>query len=165
MIQLKRNSFLRLSNLLLFGLAALALSVSVPTVQAAPASNQSEVRSVQESLKDKGYYQGNVDGVLGPQTRSALREYQKAESLPETGRLDSQTAAKLGVKPGSESANSKSEDLKEAGKSVKKGGKEFGHEVTKGKPVAAGKDLGKSIGHAAKKTGKAVKKAASPKDE
>lgn len=159
----QRYSSYRLPYLLLVGLFGVALSVSVTTLQGAPAINKSEVRSVQQNLKDNGYYNGNVDGLMGPQTRDAIRKYQKAESLPVTGRLDSPTAAKLGVKE-TESQNPEKQDLKQAGKSVKKGGKKFGHEMSKGKPVAAGKEFGKSVGHAAKKTGQAVKKAASPKD-
>ncbi|HEX5484297.1 MAG TPA: peptidoglycan-binding domain-containing protein [Terriglobia bacterium] len=153
----------RLPYFLLAGLFGVALSLSVTALQAAPAINQSEIRSVQQNLKDNGYYNGNVDGLMGPQTREAIRKYQTAENLPVTGRVDSQTAAKLGVK-GTESQNPEAKDLKQAGKSVKKGGKKFGHEMSKGKPVAAGKEFGKSVGHAAKKTGQAVKKAVSPKD-
>lgn len=163
MNQSKRSSSYRLAYFLLTGLFGLALSVSITPLQAAPATDKSEVRSVQQNLKDNGYYNGNVDGLMGPQTREAIRKYQKAESLPVTGRLDSQTAGKLGVK-GTESQNPEKKDLKQAGTSVKKGGKKFGHEMSKGKPVAAGKEFGKSVGHAAKKTGQAVKKAASPKD-
>ena len=111
----------------------------------------------QESLRDKGYSPGPIDGILGPQTRAAIREYQKAESLPVTGRLDSETAGKLGV--GSESAGG---NFKGAGKEIKEGGQEAGHEMKEGKPVAAGKELGKGVGRMGKKIGKGVKKAVDP---
>jgi hypothetical protein len=55
------------------------------------------VRSVQEALKAKGYDPGPIDGVFGPKTQTALKEFQKAESLPESGHQDAQTLAKLGV--------------------------------------------------------------------
>jgi membrane-bound lytic murein transglycosylase B len=45
-----------------------------------------DITKVQESLRDKGYYHAHVDGVLGPQTREAIRQYQKEENLPVTGR-------------------------------------------------------------------------------
>ena len=53
----------------------------------------------QQTLHEKGYYNGPIDGIIGPQTRNAIREYQKAEDLPINGELDAQTAAKLGVSP------------------------------------------------------------------
>jgi hyperosmotically inducible protein len=55
------------------------------------------VRRVQEALKDKGHDPGQIDGVLGPQTQQALREFQKAENLPATGQLDGRTVARLGL--------------------------------------------------------------------
>ena len=40
---------------------------------------------------------GTADGVMGPKTRQALREFQKKEGLKESGRLDAETMDKLGV--------------------------------------------------------------------
>jgi peptidoglycan hydrolase-like protein with peptidoglycan-binding domain len=56
-----------------------------------------QVKAVQQALKDKGMDPGEVDGKMGPKTQSALREYQKKEGLKESGRLDTETMAKLGV--------------------------------------------------------------------
>jgi peptidoglycan hydrolase-like protein with peptidoglycan-binding domain len=55
------------------------------------------VRAIQEALKSKGHDPGPIDGILGPQTAAALKGFQKAEKLPESGRGDAQTLAKLGV--------------------------------------------------------------------
>jgi peptidoglycan hydrolase-like protein with peptidoglycan-binding domain len=52
---------------------------------------QGDVRQVQERLKEAGFNPGPVDGQLGPQTREALKEYQKAHGLPRTGQLDEPT--------------------------------------------------------------------------
>jgi peptidoglycan hydrolase-like protein with peptidoglycan-binding domain len=52
---------------------------------------QTDVRQVQERLKEAGFNPGPVDGQLGPQTREALKEYQKAHGLPQTGQLDEPT--------------------------------------------------------------------------
>jgi lipid-binding SYLF domain-containing protein len=68
-------------------------------VEPASSSRKSTIMRAQESLHEKGYYSGSIDGIIGPLTRKALREYQKAESLPINGQLDAQTAAKLGVTP------------------------------------------------------------------
>ena len=42
---------------------------------------------------------------------------------------------------------------------------EFGHEMKKGKPVAAGKEMGKSVGRAGEKVGEGVKEAVSPESD
>ncbi len=57
----------------------------------------SDVRAAQQALRDKGYDPGPIDGKMGPKTTTALRQYQKAENLTATGKLDAPTADKLGV--------------------------------------------------------------------
>ena len=69
---------------------------------------KNEVRKVQETLRGKGYYGGKVDGVFGLRTRAGIRVYQKAQSLPITGQVDTRTAAALGVRPESNWDNSQS---------------------------------------------------------
>src|SRR6266487_151094 len=36
------------------------------------------IANVQSALQQQGYYQGEVDGLLGPQTRAAITDYQRA---------------------------------------------------------------------------------------
>lgn len=57
------------------------------------------VNELQEALRNKGHYRGQIDGVLGLRTRASIRAYQKAENLPVTGNLDKETAGRLGVRP------------------------------------------------------------------
>jgi peptidoglycan hydrolase-like protein with peptidoglycan-binding domain len=59
--------------------------------------NPQLVRSVQEALKQKGYDIGTVDGQLGPNTESALRQFQQAQGISQSGNLDQQTLSALGV--------------------------------------------------------------------
>jgi Putative peptidoglycan binding domain len=59
--------------------------------------DRQQVKSAQEALKDKGFDPGEIDGAMGPRTTAALREFQKAEGLRVTGRLDSETRSKLGI--------------------------------------------------------------------
>jgi peptidoglycan hydrolase-like protein with peptidoglycan-binding domain len=137
-------------------LGALCLSLA-PMASAAdkPAGlDRQDIEKVQKSLADKGFHPGPADGVLGRQTRVGIREYQKSESLPVTGRLDAQTAGKLGVGPESIGG-----EFKGAGQEAGKGGQEMGHEMKAGKPLAAGKEFGKGIGRAGQKVGQGVKKA------
>lgn len=147
-----KNSICRSAVLALVATGTLALGL--PSVANAADLNRDDVKKVQQSLIDKGYQSGSVDGVLGPRTRAGLRQYQKAESLPVTGRLDTETAGKLGVGPESIGGN-----FKGAGTEVAEGSKEAGHEITEGKPLAAGKEFGKGIGRAGEKIGKGVVKA------
>jgi hypothetical protein len=55
------------------------------------------VANVQSALQEQGYYQGDIDGVLGPQTRAALAEYQTAQGLEPTGTVDEPTLETLGM--------------------------------------------------------------------
>ena len=54
-----------------------------------------DIVAAQQRLKDRGYYSGPVDGVIGPNTEAALRTYQRDQRLTVTGRLDSQTVRAL----------------------------------------------------------------------
>ncbi len=58
-------------------------------------------RQVQEQLQQQGTYRGPVDGVWGPQTQSAVRNYQQAHGLSTTGKLDMDTLASLNLAPSS----------------------------------------------------------------
>jgi hypothetical protein len=55
------------------------------------------VAAVQERLERDGYYHGDIDGVLGPETRNALARYQSDHSLRVTGGLTSDTLRALGL--------------------------------------------------------------------
>lgn len=46
-----------------------------------------DIMTVQSRLAMRGYYNGNIDGLYGPMTVSAVREFQRDEGLPVTGRL------------------------------------------------------------------------------
>jgi peptidoglycan hydrolase-like protein with peptidoglycan-binding domain len=67
--------------------------------------NREQVKSAQQALRDKGHDPGAIDGVMGPKTQAALKDFQKAQGLNETGRLDAETMAKLGVDSTSPSAS------------------------------------------------------------
>jgi peptidoglycan hydrolase-like protein with peptidoglycan-binding domain len=61
------------------------------------ATKHQRVMAAQQALKDKGHDPGTIDGKMGPNTRAAVSDYQKAEGLKVTGRLDDDTRAKLGM--------------------------------------------------------------------
>lgn len=60
-------------------------------------SSTYDIKKAQEALKNKGHDPGSMDGVMGQQTRQAIRAFQKANGLKESGVLDAETAEKLGV--------------------------------------------------------------------
>src|SRR6266851_1058345 len=55
------------------------------------------IANVQTALQEQGYYQGEVDGLLGPQTRAAIADYQRANGLAETAAIDQPTLESLGM--------------------------------------------------------------------
>jgi Putative peptidoglycan binding domain len=54
-----------------------------------------EYRTAQQALRDKGFDPGPIDGVHGPRTTAAIREFQAKEKLPVTGNLDAETRQHL----------------------------------------------------------------------
>jgi Putative peptidoglycan binding domain len=55
------------------------------------------VANVQAALQQQGYYQGEVDGLLGPLTREAIANYQRNNGLYETAAIDQPTLSSLGM--------------------------------------------------------------------
>lgn len=58
---------------------------------------QREVLAVQIELRRLGLHDANLSGVLGPDTREALRQYQRKNGLPVTGIIDHATYERLGL--------------------------------------------------------------------
>jgi hypothetical protein len=59
--------------------------------------SDNEIRSVQAALRRLGVYSGQVDGILGPETKRALEDYQVKNQLPVTGQPDQKLNALLGI--------------------------------------------------------------------
>jgi len=55
------------------------------------------IADVQSELQEMGYYQGEVDGLLGPLTREALTSYQADQGLQVTAVIDEPTLDSLGM--------------------------------------------------------------------
>ncbi len=54
-----------------------------------------DVRSAQQALRDRGFDPGPIDGVMGPRTTAAVKDFQQKENLSVTGSLDADTNARL----------------------------------------------------------------------
>ncbi|MDE0811916.1 MAG: SEL1-like repeat protein, partial [Alphaproteobacteria bacterium] len=48
-------------------------------------STGTTVANIQSFLRISGIYEGRLDGIVGPKTRAAIREYQRRDGLPITG--------------------------------------------------------------------------------
>ena len=52
-------------------------------------------RNIQQALKNSGFYQGSLDGKMGPITKEAIKEFQRVHGLKDDGVVGKQTWAQL----------------------------------------------------------------------
>src|SRR2546430_2016486 len=55
------------------------------------------VVEVQRRLARAGYYHGAIDGIMGPQTRRAIRTYERDHNMPAYGVIDGQRLTTMGL--------------------------------------------------------------------
>src|SRR5215813_900203 len=67
---------------------------SPPTKKTSGASRE-KAREIQTALKKEGFDPGPVDGIMGPMTMTALRNYQSHMGLEVTGNLNAETENSL----------------------------------------------------------------------
>jgi osmotically inducible lipoprotein OsmB len=80
-------------------------------------SRDEYLRRVQQSLNDQGYNAGPVDGIWGPKTAAALKEFQGDHGLETNGHIDAQTISALGIAQPAESNTTRSATSTTAGAS------------------------------------------------
>jgi len=68
---------------------------AAPSRTSASTGSVISVQAAQQRLNELGYDAGTADGVMGNKTRAALRDFQRARNLPQTGRVDSATSQAL----------------------------------------------------------------------
>src|SRR6516225_597271 len=103
-----RKFILGTASILALGLAGPALDFAADAddvANAAPGSSQhcldaaslskDDIRWAQVELHTIGLYNGSLDGVVGPETKRALLEFQKSNGLDRTAALDQPTADAL----------------------------------------------------------------------
>jgi peptidoglycan hydrolase-like protein with peptidoglycan-binding domain len=66
-----------------------------PAAAAVPADKLEHNKEIQTALKAAGFYTGNVDGKIGPKTKKAIMEFQKANGLKADGKVGPKTWAAL----------------------------------------------------------------------
>lgn len=64
-------------------------------------SRGDEVRKIQQKLKQWGYFKGSVDGVFGPQTKEAVKYFQRKNGLTVDGVAGPATLRAMGISTGS----------------------------------------------------------------
>ena len=60
-------------------------------------TSSATVAAVQRRLYDLGYYTDSIDGIIGPNTRDAIAQYQSDYGLAVTGRINNALLTSLGV--------------------------------------------------------------------
>ena len=66
-----------------------------PSHPATPVQPSSAVMQLQRELGQLNYYEGPVDGLMGPQTIAAIKDLQRQAGLPQTGQMNAATQAAL----------------------------------------------------------------------
>ncbi|MBI4004486.1 MAG: peptidoglycan-binding protein [Candidatus Omnitrophica bacterium] len=61
----------------------------------AAVAGKPSTRDIQQALKNSGFYQGSIDGKMGPLTREAVKEFQRVHGLKDDGVVGKQTWAQL----------------------------------------------------------------------
>ncbi|MAF77174.1 MAG: hypothetical protein CME60_03370 [Halobacteriovoraceae bacterium] len=61
-------------------------------------SKNEKIKRVQQALQAEGYAITSVDGIMGPQTKSALKKFQADNGLEESGRLNEKTISAMDLK-------------------------------------------------------------------
>ncbi len=93
---------LAVSSILVLALGGAAMAQNTGSSAAASKPGASaqmmsaaQVKQAQNQLKEQGLYDGEIDGIVGPQTRSAITQFQKKEGLKQSASLDEQTYGRL----------------------------------------------------------------------
>ncbi len=62
-------------------------------------ATEAKISEIQRELQSRGYYQGEIDGILGPQTIAAVNAFEEDEGLEVDKFLKIDTVTALGVSP------------------------------------------------------------------
>lgn len=97
-----------------YGVSTVFISPYLSEKSVYTATTVSQNKTIQQRLKNWGYYTGAVDGILGPKSIAAIKKFQKANGLVADGIVGPKTAAKIGISLSSTTSSSstqKSGDL------------------------------------------------------
>jgi N-acetylmuramoyl-L-alanine amidase len=104
----KTNTFIKtISSAMLIIVAVVMFSyAAIPSVRSTDAvssvgTSGAEVKAIQEKLKERGLFSGEVTGYYGEQTQAAVIKFQKQQGISQTGTAGPQTLKALGISIGS----------------------------------------------------------------
>jgi N-acetylmuramoyl-L-alanine amidase len=72
-------------------------------------STGSTIKTIQQKLKNWGYYKGSVDGIFGLKTKEAVKYFQRKNNLTVDGIVGAKTLSALGMGSGNSSTSSYSD--------------------------------------------------------
>ncbi len=84
------------SLLFVFGLTVAVGNIFTPNAIVAQAYSY-DTKTIQQKLKNWGYYKGSVDGVYGAKTREAVKAFQRKNGLTADGVVGPATAKAMGI--------------------------------------------------------------------
>jgi peptidoglycan hydrolase-like protein with peptidoglycan-binding domain len=72
---------------------------AAPGVATSGSLSRDAVRNVQSRLRNLGFYRGQIDGMWGPGTQTAVERFQQGRGLQPTGQINPTTAQAMGLDP------------------------------------------------------------------
>ena len=118
------------------------------------------VRSMQQQLQREGYYQGRIDGVMGPQTRNAWSRYQHDHNRASSGARALAPRTPTTGQYYRSAGRSISGSYGQAGREVGGGAKGMAEHMRHGEVGSGVKQFGAGIGKGAKSVGRGTGEAA-----
>lgn len=95
-----KTNFIKLMCVLSVQIALIAVFLNVNHAAYKQGDSGSAVRTIQQKLKNWGYYSGDVDGIFGSETKKAVISFQKKNGLTADGIVGKSTLAALGMPTG-----------------------------------------------------------------
>jgi peptidoglycan hydrolase-like protein with peptidoglycan-binding domain len=68
------------------------VAAAIPAAPALP-----DDMTIQKALKNAGFYQGEIDGKIGPRSQEAIKEFQRKNNLVDDGKVGAKTWSLLKV--------------------------------------------------------------------
>lgn len=100
-----------LINILAVSLIAFMNHNEVEEVVSKFGSSGNEVKQIQTKLKNWGYYSGDIDGVYGSRTTSAVKKFQKSNGLTVDGIAGTATLKAMGISSKSSATSNNQSNL------------------------------------------------------
>lgn len=96
----RKKLILALAVIFAVNIFIIALAQSASAELYKKGSSGAAVTEIQTRLKNWGYYSGEVDGIYGSATESAVKYFQRKNGLSVDGQVGDETLAALGITPG-----------------------------------------------------------------